>query len=217
MRTEPKTQRGRSSRERIVAHAAQLVGNQGVRGTSLDEILAAATASKSQLYHYFANKEVLMQAVIRWQTTQVLDAQQPLLDNLDSWEALERWCARLIALQEERHCVGGCPIGSLANELADHDEVARAVLVHSFDRWEQYLIQGLTRMQERGELIAEANPTELAAAIMAGVQGGLLLTQTRKTTQPLRIALRAALTYVRTFATTGVNVKEDSLEERNGQ
>jgi TetR/AcrR family transcriptional regulator, transcriptional repressor for nem operon len=194
------TARGRSSRERILAQAARLVGEKGVQGTSLEDIRVAASVSKSQLYHYFANKEDLVLAIIGRQTSDVLAAQQPLLDHLDSWENLERWCAALIALQDERQCVGGCPIGSLASELADQDEVARLTLVHSFDQWEGYLVEGFTRMREQGELRLDANPAELAVAVMTSLQGGLLLTQTRKTTQPLQLALHAAFTYVRSFA-----------------
>ncbi|MBA2678039.1 MAG: TetR family transcriptional regulator C-terminal domain-containing protein [Ktedonobacteraceae bacterium] len=131
----------------------------------------------------------------------MLGAQQPLLAHLDSWENLERWCELLVAIQEERQCVGGCPVGSLASELADQDEEARLALVRSFDQWEQYLFEGFTSMRERGELRPDANPGELAVTVMTSLQGGLLLTQTRKTTRPLQIALRAALTYVRSFAT----------------
>lgn len=200
MSSEPQTQRGRSSRERILSHAAQLIGERGVQGTSLDDILLAAGASKSQFYHYFVNKEDLVQAVIGRQTSDVFHAQQPLLDHLGSWENLERWAALLVELQEERQCVGGCPIGSLASELADHDERARLCLVDSFDQWEHYLVEGLARMKERGDLRADADPAELAVAVMSSLQGGLLLTQTRKTTYPLQVALHTALTYVRSFA-----------------
>jgi TetR/AcrR family transcriptional regulator, transcriptional repressor for nem operon len=194
------TARGRSSRERILAQSARLVGEKGVQNTSLEDICVAASVSKSQLYHYFTNKEELVLAIIGRQTNDVLAAQHPLLDQLDSWENLERWGASLIALQEERHCAGGCPIGSLAGALVDQDETARLVLVHSFDQWEQYLVQGFARMQERGELRANADPTDLAVAVMTSLQGGLLLTQTRKTTRPLQIALHTAFTYVRSFA-----------------
>ena len=51
------TPRGYSSRERILAQAVRLVYEKGVQGTSLDDIRAATAVSKSQLYHYFANKE----------------------------------------------------------------------------------------------------------------------------------------------------------------
>ena len=197
---EPKTTRGRNTRERILAEAARLVAERGVRGTSLNDIRANTSVSKSQLYHYFTDKGNLVRAIIERQTSDVLDAQQPLLGHLDSWQNLEDWCEMLIALQEARRCVGGCPIGSLANELADEDEGARTELTRSFDQWEHYLVVGLARMRERGELRPDADPPELAEAVMASLQGGLLLTQTRKTTRPLRIALRSALTYLRSFA-----------------
>jgi TetR/AcrR family transcriptional regulator, transcriptional repressor for nem operon len=197
------TPRGHSGRERILTQAVQLVYENGVQGTSLDAICAAASVSKSQLYHYFTNKEDLVLAVIKRQTSMVLDGQQPLLDHLDSWENLERWGEFLVADKAKRQCVGGCPVGSLASELADHDEASRVALVSSFDQWEGYLIEGLTAMQERGELRKDANPAELAVAVMTSLQGGLLLSKTRKTTQPLQIALRTAFSYVRSFASSG--------------
>ena len=201
MTSEPKTRRGQASRERIIASAADLVGERGVHGTSLEDVLATAGASKSQLYHYFRDKADLVRAVVARQTERVLDAQMPLLDELDSWAAIAGWFDALVALQDQRRCVGGCPIGSLASELADHDEAARRDLAASFDRWEGYLYRGLARMRERGELVAQANPATLAISVMASIQGGLLLTQTRKTSRPLRVALDAAMIYLRSFAT----------------
>ena len=194
------TARGRRSRERILVHAARLVGEKGVKSTSLDDICGAASVGKSQLYHYFANKEELVLAIIGQQTRTVLTGQQPFLDHLDSWENLERWCMFLVASQEEHQCIGGCPLGSLASELADHDETSRVALVSAFDQWERYLIEGLTSMQKRGELRRDADPAELAVVVMTSLQGGRLLSQTRKTTLPLQIALHAALSYVRSFA-----------------
>jgi TetR/AcrR family transcriptional repressor of nem operon len=194
------TARGHSSRERILTQAAQLVYEKGVQGTSLDDICAAASVSKSQLYHYFTNKEDLVLAIIERQTSMVLAGQQSFLDHLDSWENLERWGTFLVASLEKRQCIGGCPVGSLASELADHNEASRVALVSSFDQWERYLIVGLTSLQERGELRRDTDPAELAVAVMASLQGGLLLSQTCKTTRPLQIALHAAFMYVRSFA-----------------
>lgn len=171
-----------------------------MRGTSLDDIRQAASVSKSQLYHYFTNKGDLVRAVIGRQTNDVLEAQQPLLDHLDSWENLNCWAELIITLQAERHCIGGCPIGSLASELSDHDELARIALVGSFDQWEHYLYEGFRRMRERGDLRSEADPNELAVAVMTSLQGGFLLAQIRRTTRPLQVALHTALAYARSFA-----------------
>jgi TetR/AcrR family transcriptional repressor of nem operon len=211
MTTEPKTRRGLASRERIVASATDLVGERGVNGTSLDDVLAAAGAGKSQLYHYFRDKEDLVRAVVARQTERVLAAQMPLLDELDSWAAIAAWFDALVELQDQRGCAGGCPIGSLASELADRDEAVRHDLVISFDRWEGYLARSLALMRERGELDGRADPATLAMAVMAGIQGGLLLTQTRKTSRPLRIALDAALIYLRSFAAPDPTTHPDAV------
>lgn len=208
MTTQPKTRRGQASRERIIAAAATLMFAQGVRGASLDEVIATAGVSKSQLYHYFADKDDLVRAVIARQTARVFAAQEPWLEALDSWAAIEGWFDALVRLQEEQGCVGGCPLGSLASELADQDEDARADLIGSFDAWEGYLARGLERMRARGDVAAMTDPAALAATTMASIQGGLLLTQTRRSARPLRLALDAALAYLRSFAAAPENRRE---------
>jgi TetR/AcrR family transcriptional repressor of nem operon len=197
---EPKTRRGQASRERIIVAAADLMFVRGVRGTGLDDVLATAGVSKGQLYHYFAGKDALVRAVIARQTARVLDGQRPALDALDTWAAIASWFDLLVALQEGQGCVGGCPLGSLASELSDQDEAARADLVAAFDRWEGYLARGLDQMRARGELRAVADPAALAAMAMASIQGGVLLAQTRRDVRALRLALDGALAYLRTFA-----------------
>jgi AcrR family transcriptional regulator len=199
LKPPPRTLRGQATRDRIVGGAAELIGGRGVRATSLDEVCAVAQVSKSQLYHYFSNKEDLVRAVVARQTERVLAAQMPALEHLDSWQGISEWFDRIVALQDRRRWLGGCPLGSLASELADHDEAARSDLVASFERWQWYLACGLEGIQERGELAAEADPDILALATMASIQGGLILTRTQRSSRPLRVALDAAFDYLRTF------------------
>jgi TetR/AcrR family transcriptional repressor of nem operon len=199
MLAEPKTERGRQSRNRIVASADALVAAHGAEGVSLDEILAAAGASKSQLYHYFSGKDELVRSVIARRGEHVLGAQMPLLTQLDNWETIERWL-NLILEGHETQGLHGCPLGTLANELADRDEHARRDLADWLATWERYLADGLQRMRARGDLVAGADPQELATAVFASMQGGFLLAKTRRDPSPLRIALDAALAHLRSFA-----------------
>ena len=195
------TAKGRATRARIVAAAADLVFAHGVARTGIDDVRHAAGVSASQLYHYFADKDDLVRAVIAHQTDGVLDAQRPVLDHLDSFEALLRWRDLLIALQEQRQCAGGCPIGSIAAELADDDPAARADLADGFERWEAPIRTGLARMRDRGDLRPDTDTDGLALALLAALQGGLVLTQTRRDTTPLRTALDTVLAQVRAHAT----------------
>src|SRR5215510_4053517 len=176
---EPLTERGRRSRERIVDAAAELVAERGAGGARLDQILEAAGASKSQLYHYFSDKEDLVRAVIARRVGETVDCQGPMLDGIDSLTALRRWFDWLIEQNAERGCPG-CRLGSLASELADCDEAARVDLTCGFDTWIGFVIKGLERMKASGELDEQADPRQLGTAVFASLQGGLLLSKTYK-------------------------------------
>ncbi|WP_121712473.1 TetR/AcrR family transcriptional regulator [Streptomyces sp. E5N91] len=196
------TAKGRATRDRIVAAAAQLMYERGVTGTSTEDILKAArVASPSQLYHYFGDKRALVQAVIEHQTEQVLDFQKPLLSRLDSIEALEAWRDAVVEAQHARDCQGGCPLGSLASELSDLDPQARARLVAGYEQWGNAIREGLRSMRERGELDGGADPDRLALALLTALQGGLLMTQTRRDTIALEAVLNTMIDHIR-FRTT---------------
>jgi hypothetical protein len=56
-------------------------------------------------------------------------------------------------------------------------------------------------MRSRGKLRPDADPARLATATLAAIEGGLVLTQTRRDPHQLRVALDAAYAYLRSFAT----------------
>jgi TetR/AcrR family transcriptional regulator, transcriptional repressor for nem operon len=199
--SEPATARGRSTRARIVQAAAELVAEGGAAAMSLDEVGARANASRSQLYHYFEDRDDLIRAVIDATTNTVLAAQDELLSDLDSWDGIDRWFTALNAIQLQREARGGCPIGSLVGQLAERDPLARAALADGFDRWEGRLRDGLKQMQSGGSLVPAAAPSQLATATMALLQGGLLLAQVRRDPEQLRIALNAARSLLQTAST----------------
>jgi TetR/AcrR family transcriptional regulator, transcriptional repressor for nem operon len=190
--SEPVTARGRSTRARIIGAAAEVVAERGAAAMSLDEVGVRAHASRSQLYHYFEDRDDLVRAVIDATTDAVIGAQDELLSDLDSWDGIDRWFAALNSMQRQGDARGGCPIGSLVGQLAEHDPLARAALANGFDRWEGHLRDGLGRMQSDGSLSENADPSRLATATMALLQGGLLLAQVRRDPEQLHIALSAA-------------------------
>ncbi len=200
MNAAPRTARGRATRERIVAAAAALIRERGVAETSLDDVIERAGASKSQLYLYFEDRAGLLREVVLHNTELVLVAQEPHLGSLDSWKAIRAWLDALVQLQVGAGARGGCPIGSLVGQLAETDEPARKALADSFTRWEEPLRRGLRSMQERGKLNRRANPGRLATATLAAIQGGLVLTQSRRDPNQLAVAVDAAYAHLRTHA-----------------
>jgi TetR/AcrR family transcriptional repressor of nem operon len=190
------TPKGRATRKRIVAAASELMHRQGVAETSIDQVKSAAGVSSSQLYHYFADKQALVSAVVVHQTERVLGVQEPLLAALDSVASLRAWRDAIVELQSRYGTEGGCPIGSLASELSERDPAHRDALALAFDRWESGIRNGLERMRDRGELRADADPAALAVGTLAALEGGLLLGQVRRSTSPLKAALDQALDHI---------------------
>ena len=190
------TRKGLATRARIVEAAAELMFRHGVAGTSTEDVLAAAQVSNSQLYHYFADKNALVHAVIEHQADEIIGGQRPLLDQLDSLAAFRQWRDMLVDLQRQRQCEGGCPLGSLSSELAETDASARTALAAGFDRWEAPIRDGLRRMRDRGELRDDTDVDRLALGTLAALQGGLLLTQAKRDVAPLEAALDLAISQI---------------------
>jgi TetR/AcrR family transcriptional regulator, transcriptional repressor for nem operon len=195
---EPKTERGRASRERIVERAAELFAERGIAVTSVDEVLAAAGAGKGQFYHYFRGRDELAAAAVGFRCAQVLAGLTQALGGVSSLAGLEEALAGFVSGFEETG-MPGCPIGTLATEVAGHNEGARLQAAAGFDAWELLLADALERMRQRGELRADAPPGVLATRLLASIEGGMVLSQARKDITSLRIAVDAGLAQVRAY------------------
>ena len=185
------TRKGQETRRRIVDAAADLIFEQGVAHTTIEDVRAAADVSSSQLYHYFDDKPALVRAVIEHQADTIVDGQETF--DLSSLDGLRAWRDWVIEHQRELNCSGGCPIGSLGSELAETDPEARAQVAQGLSRWEAVIQSGLREMHARGRLTPDTDPGTLALALLAALQGGLLLTQIQRDTEPLEAALDAML------------------------
>ncbi len=206
----PPTQKGREKRGQIVDAAADLIFERGVAEVSLDDIREATGVSKSQLYHYFSDKSDLLHAVIECQRERVLGNHRPTFESLEGWDDLEGWRDMIVTFQAAHFCRGGCPLGSLANGLAELDDAARHQLSDAFSSWSRMIANGLTRMVQSEDLRADADPEELAVSVLASLQGGLLMAETARSTRPLEIALDAAIAHLKSFASQAAEVCADT-------
>jgi AcrR family transcriptional regulator len=191
------TPRGAATRDRIVEAAADLVLAGGVGGTSLDDIGAGTSTSKSQLFHYFpAGKSELVGAIASFQARRVLAAQEPYLSRLATWEDWHDWRDTVIAhYGSQPHW--GCPIGALASELTGTDPERAAEVAAYMEEWRGHLEAGVERLRDAGELSPDADPRALSLAVFASLQGGLLLIAPAESIEPLEAALDGALAMLR--------------------
>jgi len=197
----PSTKKGRATRERIIAAAADLMYRHGVAGTSTPAVRDAAEVSSSQIYHYFADKDDLTNAVIAHQADEII-AGQALLRDVENLDTLERWRDLLVDTARRQRGAGGCPLGSLASELADNHPKARDALSAGFDRWLAAISSALARLVENRTLRDDTDVDQLAMALLAVIQGGLLLAQAQRNTNALEAGLDTVLDTIRSHAAT---------------
>jgi AcrR family transcriptional regulator len=162
-------ERGKTTRDRIVAAAVELFGEHGYDGTSIGAVLESAGVARGALYHHFPSKEALFDAV------------------------LERVVAEAAATAAEAARAGDDPVASLRAgcdawlQLALDPAVQRIALldppaVVGWTRWreldEQYTLGGLranlTRIAEQGRL-PRGDVDVLAHMLLAAVSEAALL------------------------------------------
>jgi AcrR family transcriptional regulator len=191
------TRKGEQTRRRIVAGAAAEMRERGAAATRLEDVMARTGTSKSQLFHYFpGGKEDLLLAVAQHEADQVIEDQQPMLGELTSWPAWQAWRDSVV----RRYLAQGpeCPLNSLLGQMSGRSPGARAVTRELIHRWRQALVTGIRQMQSTGEIAASVDAERSAAALIAGIQGGVVVFLGTGEISTLEAALDVAIEGLRT-------------------
>ncbi len=165
------TAKGRATRQRIIDGAAAEIRVNGAVATTLDDVMAHTGTSKSQLFHYFPRgKEQLLLAVAEHEAARVLADQQPHLSRLTSWAAWQRW--RDVVVERYRKQGQQCPLSTVMSEIG-RTPGAQAVSSALIEQWRGEIAAGVRAMQQQGKIAGSVDPSRAAAALLAGIQGGV--------------------------------------------
>ncbi|WP_214105144.1 TetR/AcrR family transcriptional regulator [Acrocarpospora catenulata] len=192
----PLTRKGAATRQRILEGAAAHIREHGVAATALDDVLARTATSKSQLFHYFpGGREELLLAVARLEADRVLEDQRPHLSDLTSWPAWQSW--RDTVVDRYRRQGRLCPLNSVTAHLGNRTPGAQAVVTELMNRWQSELATGVRHMQNAGEIDPALDADRAAAALLACIQGGVLIQMSTGQTTHLEAALDMGIAYLR--------------------
>jgi AcrR family transcriptional regulator len=201
--------KGARTRARIVREAADLFNVHGYAGTSIADVLNATGLEKGGLYNHFpgGKDELALEALeyaltcMRKRRTAALQAPGP------ARERLLEMIAAFVDDPNPRPIKGGCPIQNVAAE-ADDGGPELAPLLRRAQRaladWQTAIESVVKRGVDEGDFEAGTRPRDVAVALIAGLEGGLMmsrLTRDRKHLQSIGTFLRS---YVSSLATTHV-------------
>jgi TetR/AcrR family transcriptional regulator, lmrAB and yxaGH operons repressor len=182
------------TRARILDAAAGLFRCHGFAATGLKAILSASNAPYGSLYHFFpGGKEELGVAVLRSGGVMYRELVESIFTpQADVAEATTAFFDGAAELVEATGFADACPIATMALEVADTNEPMRQAAAAAFESW-------LTVLTDRFEHAGVPAPRsrELAIELFCAIEGAFLLSRTSRSSEPIRIAGRAATASVR--------------------
>jgi AcrR family transcriptional regulator len=183
-----------ATRDRLIDAASELFRRQGMTGTGVKEILLAAHAPFSSLYHHFPGgkdqlaAEAIIAAGAGYQ--QLVEAAWNAAPDLPgSVAAVFDGAAQVLAATDY---ADACPIATVALEVASTNEPLRLATAQVFGDW----IEAASGWLCRGG-IPGPQAAGLARSIIALLEGAFVLSRAAKSTEPMRAARDAAVTLVR--------------------
>lgn len=178
-----------STSDRLVEATRELLWERGYVGTSPKAIQQRAGAGQGSMYHHFAGKPDLALTAIRRTAEELRATAERSLDGPGS--AYERISGYLL---RERDVLRGCPVGRLT---MDPDIVADDALRAPVDDTLAWLRGRLAAIVQEGldggEFAGALVPEDIAATLVATVQGGYVLARASGSTEVFDAAVRGLL------------------------
>ncbi|MEU2250807.1 TetR/AcrR family transcriptional regulator [Streptomyces sp. NPDC019224] len=178
-----------STQERLIEATRELLWERGYVGTSPKAIQQHAAVGQGSMYHHFTGKPDLALTAIRRTADEMQETAGRALDAPGS--AYERISAYLL---RERDVLRGCPVGRLTMdpEIIASDELREPV--DETITWLRGRLAAIVREGvEGGEFAPGLVPEDIAASIVATVQGGYVLARAVGSTDAFDAGVRGLL------------------------
>lgn len=172
-----------TKRDDIIEATCQLMETQGYHATGLNQILSESGAPKGSLYYYFpeGKEELAVEAVERssHMIEQRIRAVMAEID--DPVTAVTTFISVLAEQVANSGYRAGGPITAIALESASTNDRLREACHQAYQSWQVTFAEKL----RQGEF-SEDRSRRLAAVIIAALEGGIILSRSQHSPQPLQ-------------------------------
>ena len=193
--------KGEETRQAIIAKAAPLFNQQGYAGASMADIMAAVGLQKGGLYNHFANKDELAIAAFAYQWQQMNRLLAEALAKADPSPTGQ--LLAVVAMHGDLATgglpVGGCPLLNTAVDSDDGNVLLRAQVQGAIGEWQGLIVALVQQGQQQGELRTDVVAKDVAATIIGGLEGALMLSMLFKDATYHRQMVAHLQAYVQTL------------------
>ena len=176
-----------STRDQIIQTTSELLENQGFHATGMNEIVKESGAPKGSIYYYFPDgKEGITAEALLFSGRMVSDRINIHLAKFDDpADSIRSFIETIAHYVEESGFKSGGPLTIVSSETATTNEKLNQVCREAY---------GMVRMAFQDRLIAagftEDKAENLAWVIVSAIEGGVILSRTYHTGEPLRKVAR---------------------------
>lgn len=176
-----------SNREKILTEGLRVVHERGFAGASVRDIVQAAGVPQGSFTNHFASKEAFGLEVIDLYFAAGCRVMQETLLN-DALPPMQRLGAYIDAGMNRLNqdsMRNGCLFGNFTAEASDHSEAIRRRLLEVFAEVRRSITYCLKAAVKAGELPEGYDCEEVAAFIVASLQGANLLAKAERSPEPV--------------------------------
>jgi AcrR family transcriptional regulator len=187
--------KGELTRERIIAQAAPIFNQRGFAGCSMQDVMEATGLEKGGLYRHFSSKEELAAEAFRYAWARAVKVRTDTLDpGEDAVAQLRSFIQRFV--EKPSPMPGGCPLMNTAVDSDDGNELLRGLALEGIRDWRSRLCRVVEEGIRQGEIRKETVPRRIANAIIATLEGALMISRlegTKTALEDARVALDTVL------------------------
>ncbi len=185
----------RESRRKAIETASDLFRRQGYAATGLTQVIEQSGTPKGSFYFNFpGGKEELGLEAVRLGGTQLHAAiQQLAAASPDAASFVRTLGESLAASLESSDFQLGCPIATVALEVASTNEPLRLATAEVFQSW----LDGWATSLERWGGIEPERARTLALELLGAMEGAFVLSRALKSPEPMLVAGAAAVARLR--------------------
>lgn len=170
------------TKERLLRAADELMYAGGFEAVSIADLCEHADARKGSFYHFFGSKQELALEMLdeSWQRTRLIFFESsfgnPDLSGLQAVDLYADLLAEdLRSSMDAGGFVGGCRFGNFALEMSTKDSEIQTALVAIFEEMRSYVVAGLRRSVESGEIDVATDLDTAALVVIAQMEGLMVL------------------------------------------
>ena len=198
--------KGETTRENVIARAAQVFSRQGYAGAAISDIMRETGLEKGGIYNHFRNKDELALEAFDYSANLLWTRLEKSVEDRGRVGAGASAVDRLLAVLDTFDGLigdplfpAGCPVLNTAVDSDDTHPALRARVQAVLQRWSGFIQGAVAEGVQRHAIKTDTDAAALATLVLASLEGAVMLCKVQHSRIPMQQMVAHLTWYIRTF------------------